>query len=141
MTTTATTTTTTTTGWLLSNKMANSPVVEVKIASMALLAASLRIENACLTLIVFSGDKNHCCHSHSDLLDLLLSPKREPTIDAQSARYDLLVAFFECLESHPSLLVLEENKKSILTKLNEKLALGPHGQKPLEYGSDEMETA
>jgi len=136
---------TTTTGWILS-KMANSPLVEVKIASMALLAAALRIGidnangnangngngNGCLALIGFS-DKN----SHSELLDLLLSPKREPTIHAQSARYDLLVAFFECLKAHPS---LEENK-TVLKKLNEKLALGPHGQKPLPHGSDEMETA
>eukprot|EP00531_Pseudo-nitzschia_arenysensis_P018269 CAMPEP_0116121864 /NCGR_PEP_ID=MMETSP0329-20121206/3918_1 /TAXON_ID=697910 /ORGANISM="Pseudo-nitzschia arenysensis, Strain B593" /LENGTH=566 /DNA_ID=CAMNT_0003615693 /DNA_START=1412 /DNA_END=3112 /DNA_ORIENTATION=- len=122
---------TTTTDWLLS-KMATSPLIEVKIASMALLAAALRIENACLALIGFSDRK-----SHSALIDLLLSPKREATLHAQSARYDLLTAFFEALKAHPSL----EEKPLFLKKLNEKLSLGPHGQKPLQYGADEMETA
>ncbi len=121
----------TTTFWLLS-KMASSPLIEVKIASMTLLAAAIRIENAAPTILgVF--DKT----AHVSLVELLLSSNREATIHAQSARYDLLIAFWDATEKHPS---LEENPK-VLQKLREKMGLGAHGQKPLQYGSDEMQTA
>lgn len=121
----------TTTYWLLT-KMASSPLVEVKIASMALLAAAIRIENAAMTILGVL-DKP----SHASLVELLLSSNREPTVHAQSARYDLLTAFWEAIEKHPS---LEENPK-VLQKLREKVGLGAHGQKPLQHGSDEMQTA
>jgi hypothetical protein len=123
--------TTTTTQWLV-GKMARSPVVEVKIASLALLAAALRIGGAPIAIVGVS-DRS----SHSSLLELLLSPQREPTVHAQIARYDLLSAFLEALETHSS---LEENPTT-LKKLREKIALGPHGQKPLMHGADEMPTA
>jgi hypothetical protein len=121
-----------TTQWLL-EKMARSPVTEVKIASLALLAAALRIGGAAFAIVGVS-DRS----SHSSLLDLLLSPHREATAHAQIARHDLLGAFLEALDTHHS--SLEENPAT-LQKLREKLALGPHGQKPLLHGTDEMATA
>ena len=128
------TTTTTTTLWLLSKNMANSPLVEVKIAAFAVLAACLRIQNGYAAVMVLGvADPS----SHSALMDLLLSSRREPTIHAQSARYDLLTAFMDSLSAHPS---LEEHPKT-LQKLQEQLALGPHGQKTLQHGTDEMKTA
>ena len=103
-----------------------------KIASFALLAAALRVKDACMSMI---GAFDYA--SHTALLDLVVSSKREPTVHSQSARYDVLCALMECLDQHPS---LEENPAT-LKKLKEKLALGPHGQKPLQYGADEMQTA
>lgn len=121
----------TTTFWLLS-KMTSSPLIEVKIASMTLLAAAIRIQNAAPTILgVF--DKT----AHVYLVELLLSSTREATIHAQNARYDLLIAFWDATEKYPS---LEENPK-VLQKLREKMGLGAHGQKPLQYGSDELQTA
>jgi hypothetical protein len=132
---TTTTTYDTTTQWLL-QKMAGSPLIEVRVASMALLAAALRIAGAPLALLGVA-DRS----AQTALVDLLASSRREPTVHAQSARYDLLEATLEAFENAPSLLEAEEFVPKKMRLLKEKLALGPHGQKPLRYGTDEPETS
>ena len=106
-----------TTSWLLEGP-SRSPLNEVRVASYALLAAALRIPGAAIALV---GPADVA--SHRSLLSVLLGPDREPTANAQRARFDLLGAFWEVHQA----MSLEDDPKT-LKSLRAKIALGPHGR-------------
>jgi len=119
-----------TTSWLLEGP-SRSPLNEVRVASYALLAAALRIPGAAIALV---GPADVA--SHRSLLSVLLGPDREPTANAQRARFDLLGAFWEVHQA----MSLEDDPKT-LKSLRAKIALGPHGRPAQRHGADDVAIA
>ena len=144
-------TTMSTTGWLLSsNKFVKSSIVELRIASYAVLASLFwSVPQVCTR--EFGTDYE----STQLLLDLLINDThpyaRETTIDAQNAKYDLLESFMcnvgirnsivgtrtstsaDNAVSSSSVLITD---KKVIHQLQSKLKLGPHGRIAINYSDD-----
>jgi len=98
-----------TTAWLL-QKFATGPMPELRIAAFAAWTSLARIPGGCTLLATSSG-----------FVDLMVNGTRESSHDARSAKFELLESFL----GHSGGFLPADTAK----KLEENLALGPHGMK------------
>jgi hypothetical protein len=129
-----------TTQWLF-NKYIKSPIIELRIASYALLAAMLKLKMVA-TILTVSTTKS----TQAELIDLLLnSARRESSMDSRIAYYDLLESFYALLgddneggvaPSNSSMWLATMNDqevKKLHDQLKKKIKMGPHGREPQRW--------
>eukprot|EP00980_Cylindrotheca_fusiformis_P030498 scaffold24918_cov142-Cylindrotheca_fusiformis.AAC.1 len=98
-----------TTGWIV-QKFANSPMLELRIASYTVWISLAQIPGGCTLLATSSG-----------FMNIMTSGDREASGDARLAKFELVQNFHEQAKGFLS--------EDIVKRLEEQLLLGPHGMK------------